>query len=115
MTQSFRNQCVVSKVDRVKHRPGIAFQDLVATLERVLSSQDGVDIATPCYLPDKDTGARREHDVVITRRHGHHLIRTALECKDTGRTVGVPQVEAFAKKCEKTGIHHPVIVSSSGF
>lgn len=97
------------------NKPGQAFQDLVATLERVLSSQPNVEIESPFRVGDKDTGALREHDVVIIRQDGHHVIRTAIECKDTGRKVGVPQLEAFSKKCEKTGIHHPVMVSSRGF
>ena len=95
--------------------PGIAFQNLVALLERILSSSPGVSIESPSRLHDKDTGRMREHDVVITRVLGHHRILTAIECKDRGRKVGVPDVEAFAKKCEKTGIHHPVLVSSNGF
>jgi hypothetical protein len=48
-------------------------------------------------------------------RDGHHNVLTAIECRDTGRPVGVPAVEAFTKKCEKTGIHRGVIVSASGF
>lgn len=96
-------------------RPGIALQELVAALERTLAQSEGVTIESPKFLPDKDTGRRREHDVVITRRDAHHTILTAIEVKDTGRKVGVPQIEAFSKKCEKTGVHHRVIVSGSGF
>ncbi|MGI8611531.1 MAG: restriction endonuclease [Sphingomicrobium sp.] len=96
-------------------RPGIALQNLVAALERVLSQQAGVTIESPRRLRDKDTGQLREHDVCITRRHAHHTILTGIEVKDTGRKAGVPEVEAFAKKCEKTGVHHRVLVSASGF
>jgi hypothetical protein len=29
--------------------------------------------------------------------------------------VGVPQIVAFAKKCEKTGIHYGIVVAANGF
>lgn len=96
-------------------RPGIALQNLVAALERVLSQQDGVTIESPKRLRDKDTGRLREHDVCITRRHAHHTVLTGIEVKDTGRKIGVPEIEAFSKKCEKTGIHHRIMVSAQGF
>lgn len=96
-------------------RPGEDFQNFVASLERAISERDGATLESPKRLRDKDTNALREHDVIITWKSGHHEIITSIECKDQGRKVGVPMVEAFAKKCEKTGIHHGVIVSSSGF
>jgi hypothetical protein len=81
----------------------------------MLANQQRVTVTSPLRLPDKDTGKLREHDVVITRRTHHGTSLTALECRDHVRKVGVPQVEAFAKKCEKTGIHHGILVSASGF
>jgi hypothetical protein len=99
----------------VSERNGIAFQNLVAALERALLKEDNAVLESPKRLPDKDTGRLREHDIVIRWKQEHHEIVTAIECRDTARPVGVPAVEAFAKKCEKTGIHHPVIVSAIGF
>jgi hypothetical protein len=96
-------------------RAGQRFHTLVATLERMLANQEGVAVTSPLRLLDKDTGRLREHDVVISRRTHHGIGLTALECRDQGRKVGVPQVEAFAKKCEKTGVHHGILVSASGF
>ncbi|MGY4414930.1 hypothetical protein ACVWW4_006666 [Bradyrhizobium sp. LB7.1] len=96
-------------------RPGQRFHNLVAILERMLAHQDGVSVASSLRLPDKDTGRLREHDVVITRRTHHGPNLTAIECRDQGRKVGVPQIEAFAKKCEKTGIHHGIVVAANGF
>lgn len=95
--------------------PGQRFHDFVATLERMFALREDMKIDSPLRLPDKDTGRLREHDIVITRCSHHGLFRTALECRDHARPVGVPQVEAFAKKCEKTGIHRGIIVSASGF
>ena len=39
----------------------------------------------------------------------------ALECRDRSRKVGVPSVEAFYAKCQRTGIDRGIIVSSTGF
>lgn len=66
-------------------------------------------------LRDRDTGRRREHDVLIIWDHGHHQIVTAIECRDRKRPVGVPDIEAFADKCDATGVHSGMIVSASGF
>jgi hypothetical protein len=96
-------------------RPGQRFHNLVAVLERMFAHKDGVTVASSLRLPDKDTGQPREHDVVIIRRTHHGPNLTAIECRDQGRKVGVPQIEAFAKKCEKTGIHHGIVVAANGF
>jgi len=96
-------------------RPGQRFHNFVATLERMFAHQDRAAVAFSLRLPDKDTGRLREHDVVIARRTHHGPNLTAIECRDQRRKVGVPQIEAFAKKCEKTGIHHGVVVAANGF
>jgi hypothetical protein len=96
-------------------RPGQRFHNLVAVLERMFAHQDGVTVTSSLRLPDKDTGRLREHDVVIIRHTHHGPNLTAIECRDQGRKVGVPQIEAFAKKCEKTGIHHGIVVAANGF
>ncbi|MFK4489981.1 restriction endonuclease [Bradyrhizobium sp. USDA 336] len=96
-------------------RPGQRFHHLVAVLERMFAHHDGVTVTSSLRLPDKDTGRLREHDVVIIRHTHHGPNLTAIECRDQGRKVGVPQIEAFAKKCEKTGIHHGIVVAANGF
>ena len=96
-------------------KPGQRFQEFVAILERAFGHADGVTIHSPYKLRDKDTGRLREHDVVIVRKTHHGETLTAVECKDRGRPVGVDFVEQFSKKNEKTGIHHGIIVSATGF
>lgn len=96
-------------------RKGKRLERLVAVLERTLA-HSGARIEAPSRrLIDRDTGRAREHDVVIIWDHGHHQIITAVECRDRSRPVGVPEVEAFADKCERTGVHSGVIVSAMGF
>jgi hypothetical protein len=96
-------------------RPGLKFQGFIAKLERALHEAEGVRIHSPLRLRDKDTGRLREHDVVISRATHHGHLLTAIECRDRSRKVTVADVEAFAKKCERTGVHHGVIVASNGF
>jgi hypothetical protein len=77
----------------------------------MFAHKGGVTVASSLRLHDKDTGQPREHDVVIIRRTHHGPNLTAIECRDQGRKVGVPQIE----KCEKTGIHHGIVVAANGF
>lgn len=101
---------------RVKPKPGKAFESAVAAMERSLARDPSVtEIEAPARLPDRGTGTLREHDVLVTHRVGHHLARTAIECRDRSHKVGVPDVEAFAAKCRDTSIDRAVIVSSTGF
>lgn len=96
-------------------RPGEELQQLVQTLDRLTAKADNVQIESPKRLPDRDTGRLREHDVVLTFSMQHHELIVALECRDRSRKVGVPEIEAFKKKCERTGVHRGIVVSSLGF
>jgi Restriction endonuclease len=96
-------------------KPGQQLEQLVAMLESALTN-GAAKIESPSRrLIDRDTGQRREHDVLIIWDHGHHEIFTAIECRDRSRPVGVPDIEAFADKCSATGIHSRIVVSASGF
>lgn len=98
-----------------KRSDGKDIERLVSALERVLAGT-GARIETRSRrLIDRDTGRRREHDVLIIWDHGHHQIITAIECRDRSRPVGVPAIEAFADKCSATGVNSGMIVSSTGF
>ncbi len=55
-------------------KKGRALEKLVSALERVLSSREGVTIASPAYVPDKTTGQPREHDVLVTFPSAHHKL-----------------------------------------
>jgi hypothetical protein len=96
-------------------KTGRALEKLVAYLERHFADSDTVIVESPKRLPDKTTGKLREHDVVLTVTSAHHKILVAVECRDRSRPVGVPQIEAFAKKCSETLIDKGVIVSPCGF
>jgi Restriction endonuclease len=96
-------------------RPGKDLEALVQGIETCLSDDSLTTVESPARLIDKSTGRLREHDVLITRKEPHRTILTAIECRDRSRPVDAPAVEAFKKKCEETGIHKGVIVSSVGF
>lgn len=105
----------MNPTDPKPERPGQRFQDFVAMLERAFAHDDDVTIHSPLRLIDKDTGRKREHDVVIVRKTHHGDNLTAVECKDHSRLIGVQAVEGFSRKLEKTGVHKGVIVSAKGF
>lgn len=85
------------------------------TLERVLVSSHDTRVVAPYWTKDLITGKNREHDVAIVVTKSHHKLITAIECRDRSRPVGVPHLEGFYKKCQDTGIHRGVMVSSTGF
>lgn len=99
----------------VKQLPGHWFQDLVAALERHFADRPKVTVHSPLRLRDYHTKRMREHDVVLSQPDHHGTLLTAIECKDRSRKVGVPDIEAFSRKLEATGVHRGFIVSSSGF
>jgi len=88
---------------------------LIHAIESSLHSGANVIVESPKRLIDRDTGRLREHDIVLTFLQGHHQLLLALECRDRSRPVGVPEVEAFCAKCQRTGINSGIIVSSKGF
>ena len=96
-------------------KPGEGLQRLVQLIEQATNDASNVKVKSPKRLVDKDTGQLREHDVVLTFSLGHHSIMMALECRDRSRPVGVPDVEAFRSKCDRTGVDKAIIVSSTGF
>jgi hypothetical protein len=96
-------------------KSGKQLERLIAAVEKTLAEANPT-IEAPCRrLFDRDTGNRREHDIVITWEHAHHKLVMAIECRDRSRPVGVPDVEAFADKCAATGVDKGVIVSATGF
>lgn len=98
-----------------KPKSGQIFHQLVEAIEKAINNKPNAKIESPHRIRDKDTGRLREHDVVITFQESHHTILLALECRDRSRPIGVPDVEAFSKKCEKTSINKGVMISAKGF
>lgn len=96
-------------------KPGKSLEYVVSTLERVLTGSENITVNSPAKLRDRTNGKLREHDVLITNKQGHHILHTAIECRDLSRKITVNQVEGFHQKCADTGVSKGVIVSSIGF
>ncbi|WP_395444030.1 restriction endonuclease [Caulobacter sp. UC70_42] len=96
-------------------RQGIPFQNFVGVITKTFGGQPGVTVEVGKLVPDKTTGRVRDFDIVITSKVGPHTMTTAIECKDKGRPIDTPAIEAFSKKCERHGFTTKVMVSSSGF
>ncbi len=100
-------------------RAGRALEELVEALYRAETANTGqlvIDrIVSPGYLTDKDTGGRREFDVLVDGKIGRVPFQLAMECKDRTKAVDVPVVEGFRAKCEGVNVHLKMIVSKSGF
>lgn len=96
-------------------KAGKALEQLVSTLEKVLSGSENAKVTAPAKLRDRTNGRLREHDVLITIEQGHHKLYTAIECRDRSRKITVNQVEGFSQKCDDTGVSKGVIVSPLGF
>jgi hypothetical protein len=96
-------------------KPGENLQRIVRALEQATNNAPNITVESPKRVPDKDTGKPREHDVIVTFSFNHHSMIMALECRDRSRKVGVPDVEAFRNKCDRTGVHRAIIVSATGF
>lgn len=96
-------------------QPGVWFQDLTAIIEKAFVGDSFTEVKSPAYLPELTSGELREFDVLITRTQHHNITRTAIECKDHSRRVGVAIVEGFAPKSRGCGVHRAIIVSKLGF
>ena len=96
-------------------RQGRSLEKLVAHLRRQIPGTGAVLIESPKRLPDKSTGRLCGHDAVLTIVSGSRTFMVAIECRERRRPVGLPQLEAFARKCSATSIMKPVIVSACGF
>lgn len=98
-----------------RKRPGRVLEEVVAAIEKALSSNQRVRVQSPTQRSDRVTGEAREIDVLVTVSGGHHSSTIAIECRDRSRKVTVNDVESFWAKCQDTGIDQGIIVSPKGF
>lgn len=101
-------------------RRGKDLEQLMELLYRIETAADGTRVAIekiecPGYVEDKETGSRREFDVLASGELGGMPFRLAIECKDWASPVDAPVVEGFIAKCMGTNIPLRMVVSSSGF
>lgn len=95
-------------------RKGRGLEELVRDLESFLADSP-VDVRSPDFLVDKDTGEQREVDVSVRAKVGSVVVLVILECRDRLKRQGVDWIEQLADKRDSVGAHRAVAVSSSAF
>lgn len=97
---------------KTKDRPGIAFEKLVAAMQaridptsQVVHNENVVD----------RLGHSRQFDVVIRGSFAAQKMFGVIECKDSQRKVGNPEVDAFVTKARDVNANFKILMSRSGF
>lgn len=91
---------------------------IVERIVALMHDQPGVTVQRNQFLPPIGRkGRKREIDVLITTVVVGYQIRLALECKNEGRAIDSPSIEAFAAKLQDVGIapQNGIFVSASGY
>ena len=89
------------------------FQKLVAALHACLASD--VEIEEEALLVDRDTGEKREVDIILRTEAGGYPLIVSIEVCATTRRLDTPWVETMAKKHEALPTNKLVLISQSGF
>lgn len=95
-------------------RKGRGLEQLVAMLEESLGEK-GIQVKSPDYIKDKDTGEDREVDVSLRAKVGSFEVLAIIECRDRDDTEDVRWIEEIATKCKSVGADKVMAVSSEGF
>lgn len=91
-----------------------AFQDRVAEMEPVLV-RAGLGIESPGWLIDKETGQRREVDVLVRVPYAPKPLLIMMECRKWKHRQDVRWIEGLAAKRDSVGADRVVAVSQSPF
>jgi hypothetical protein len=90
------------------------FQQLVHLIEHQLAPHDATVTESKEFL-DRETGEKREVDIVIERKSGIHPFVIGIECRDHKRPADSTWIERIASKHQDIGINKTIAVSRSGF
>lgn len=92
-----------------------SFQDAVAHVHRFLAHGQDVTIDEGVELVDRDTGGKREVDVVIRSTIAGQRVTVCVEAFRSGRGSDVQKVEQLIKKHENLETSQLVLVCDTGF
>ncbi len=96
-------------------RKGRDLEKVVSLLEGELL-QSGIQVKSPDFLPDKDTGTLREVDISLRGRLGSSDILAIIECRDhCKRPQDVTWIEQLISKRSSVNADKVLAVSSSKF
>lgn len=96
-------------------KKGRMLEKLVASLERIIANNPEIEIKSPDYIPDKDTGEMREVDVSIRSKVGSSDVLVIIECRDRKSKQDVQWIEQIATKRKSVSASIAMAVSASGF
>jgi hypothetical protein len=99
-------------MDKVSVLPGIAFEKIVAEIQAQIDPS-----ATVIHnekIKDR-LGHDRQFDVVIRGAFAGQKMLGVIECKDKGRKLGTPDVDAFVTKAQDVNANFKILMSRSGF
>lgn len=95
-------------------RKGRDLEKIISLLEGALQ-QSGIQLKSPDFLPDKDTGEPREVDISLRGRIGSSDILAIIECRDRDATQDVTWIEQLICKRSSVNADKVLAVSSSKF
>jgi hypothetical protein len=93
-------------------RPGIAFEKVVAAIQ---SQLDPAAAVTHDEVLEDRLGQSRQFDVVIRGLFAGQKMLGVIECKDLGRRVGTPEIDAFVTKSQDINANFKIMMSRQGF
>jgi hypothetical protein len=90
---------------------------LVELIVGDMHSTEGVTVQRNVRLPVKHTTRVREIDVLITSVIAGYPVRLAIECKNYGRVIDAPDIDAFVGKLDDVGLptQHGIYVTTRLF
>jgi hypothetical protein len=91
-------------------------RNLELLLKRIQEFQvpDSV-VKSPEFVPDVDTGTKREVDITVRQKKGNSEIFIAIECRDRGSVQDIQWVEQLITKKESIQADALIAVTSSDF
>ncbi len=92
--------------------PGIAFEKAVAAIQAQI---DPVATVSHNETLDDRLGHARQFDIVIRGTFAGQQMLGIIECKDSKRRVGNPEIDAFVTKAQEINANFKIIISRSGF
>jgi hypothetical protein len=101
------------ELDLRNMKTGKEFEELISYLHSCMA--DKARVESNIYLIDKDTGRKRQIDILISIKDGLYTLRIIVEVRDHTRPIGVEYVGAVHNKKESVGANMAAIVSKSGF
>ena len=90
------------------------FQQLVLRIYQALGGT-GVDVQESVLVPEKNSDAKREVDVLVTASVAGHRTRIAIECRDHAKDQDITWIDGLIGKYANLGIEKVIAVSSTDY